>query len=138
MRDVIAADLLQQRRIDALDGGAGDGSSLAPARGERDGQPAAVLGIDLARDIAAQGQRIDELSRGLLRDAQTVDDLRQRRPPRAERADHENAVLRNVVETGLDQRDTDGIAIGEPCRPQQGGENHGLIGGTFLGHDAPI
>jgi len=111
------------------------------ARRERDRELAAVFHVGGTTEIAPQHQRIHQLSRRLLRDAQFLHQLAEGNAARAHRqaADHIHAVLGDVVAVDLGKRLAHRRAIGSAGVAQQSGDDDGIVSGWLrMAHCLPL
>ena len=105
----------------------------AAAIGERNGHATPVFGIDVARQVTTEDQRVDQLARRLLGDPEPADHLDRRPTVIAHSAQDERAVSGKVAEPGRFEICLYGLAVAaaggaEQCR------DHDVFSGGGTGH----
>ena len=111
----------------------GSGASF----GDADHHAATVVGIRLAFEIAAQDQRIDQLSGGLLGNAQSVDKVAWRTAVIDQAAQDEGAIAGHIFEACGGEPTADFLGVNAPRGAQQRGKDD-LIGKRGWSHASSL
>jgi hypothetical protein len=128
---LLGGDHLRKLSVDLSHPGADRCGRRAPSLGQVDHHAAAVLLIDLARQVAAKHESIDELARRLLADPETPDHVSCGSTEVGHSPQDESPVSRQVVESGGSQSGRDGPRIAAACATHQCGQND-LVSGVLV------
>jgi hypothetical protein len=122
-----------EQQVDVLDPGAHRGGCGTAPLGQPDRQPTAIVGVDLAVQVAAHHQGVDHLAGSLLGDVQLPDEV-TRGPAAADHpAEDVGPVAGEVVEARGRQPPDDRLPVRAAGRAEQRWDQH-----PILGHGATV